>query len=359
MENFLVSIIVPIYNVEKYLNRCLKSIQIQTYKNIEVLMIDDGSLDNSVVTAKNYEKEDPRFKLYRKTNGGLSDARNYGLKYATGTFIAFIDSDDFIAENFIESLLCEFDPDTDVVIADYVIYNQNSHKAYCHSIRNLKKVYYSNLQKRELLKDLLTFGSFVMPVWKNMYRANIIKDNNILFMSEREIYAEDKIFNMMVYWNARKVKIIDSKIYYHLIVDDSLSQGYRANYFDMCKEMNKRILSYLENIEDNHLKEEVRQHKSDLIASAIFTMSKCDKEQAKKNLKDIISDPYTATVFQDNTQTCSLGRHKVIYFVAKLKSVNILFVIIKLMFKLKPIYRKHQQKEEFSIGEKIQAILFI
>ena len=106
MEATLVSIVIPIYNVEKYLEKCIESISKQTYKNIEILLIDDGSTDNSLKICKNYEKKDTRIKVIHKKNGGLSDTRNRGIIEAKGNYIMFVDSDDWI-ENDTVSLLLE------------------------------------------------------------------------------------------------------------------------------------------------------------------------------------------------------------------------------------------------------------
>lgn len=115
-----ISIIVPIYNVEKYIDRCLKSIQNQTLKDIEVILVDDGSKDNSISIAKQY-LEDKRFKLYHKDNGGLSSARNYGMNYATGDYLAFIDSDDYIEYDMYEKMyLLAVNNKSDVVECDFI-----------------------------------------------------------------------------------------------------------------------------------------------------------------------------------------------------------------------------------------------
>ena len=102
----LISIIVPIYNVDLYVEKCLESISLQTYKNIEVLLINDGSTDNSKIICEKFANNDERFILFNQNNQGLSAARNKGLEIAKGKYVAFIDSDDFIAETFIEELYC-------------------------------------------------------------------------------------------------------------------------------------------------------------------------------------------------------------------------------------------------------------
>lgn len=106
MENELISIIVPVYNVENYIGRCLDSLMEQTYKNIEIIVIDDGSPDSSGKIAEEYAKKDIRIKVIHKTNGGLSDARNRGIDVAKGSYLTFIDSDDFVAKDYLEYLYC-------------------------------------------------------------------------------------------------------------------------------------------------------------------------------------------------------------------------------------------------------------
>lgn len=100
--NELISVIVPIYNVEEYLDRCVNSIVNQTYRNIEILLIDDGSKDNSGKISDERAKKDDRIRVFHKENGGLSDARNYGIERAKGAIYSFIDSDDYVDEKFIE-----------------------------------------------------------------------------------------------------------------------------------------------------------------------------------------------------------------------------------------------------------------
>lgn len=99
-----ISIIVPVYNVEQYITRCIESITSQTYRNIEILLIDDGSTDNSGNICDEYQKKDSRVMTFHKTNGGLSDARNYGIKHASGQYLCFVDSDDYISKHMVEIL---------------------------------------------------------------------------------------------------------------------------------------------------------------------------------------------------------------------------------------------------------------
>ena len=152
--NDLVSIIVPIYNVENYLERCLQALKNQTYKNLDIILVNDGSKDNSEAIAKKY-LDDERFHLYSKDNGGLSDARNYGMKYAKGKYICFIDSDDYIELDYIEVLLTNMvEKNADISICNF--YYQYNDKLDRRDERN-GIFTYSNIDS---IKEIYKFDSF-------------------------------------------------------------------------------------------------------------------------------------------------------------------------------------------------------
>ena len=122
----MISVVVPIYNVSKYLPKCIESILHSTYKNLEVILVDDGSTDECPTICDDYAKKDSRIKVIHKKNGGLSDARNKGLDIATGEYISFIDSDDYIDADLYESVIKEFDENIDVVVFGRYIESANS-----------------------------------------------------------------------------------------------------------------------------------------------------------------------------------------------------------------------------------------
>ena len=125
MVQDLISIVVPIYNVENYLRMCLDSIQNQTYKNFECLLINDGSPDNSAEICREYVAKDSRFRYFEKENGGLSSARNYGIDRAEGSFITFVDSDDWLESTCLEILSEKKNQyDADIVVSCYCIYDE-------------------------------------------------------------------------------------------------------------------------------------------------------------------------------------------------------------------------------------------
>ena len=163
-----VSVIVPIYNVEKYLEKCINSLLSQTLEDIQIILVNDGSKDNSGNIAKEYEKNNKDRVIYvEKANGGLSDARNYGLKYATGDFIAFLDSDDYIEKNAYEEMYNKaIEENADYVECDFIW-------EFPNKIRVDKQYPYKN--KKEML-------SFVRVVaWNKLIKRQLITDNNLEF----------------------------------------------------------------------------------------------------------------------------------------------------------------------------------
>ena len=174
-NNPTISIIIPIYNTAKYLPNCLDSIVNQTYKNLEIILIDDGSTDNSYKIAAEYAKKDSRIKLIYQKNTGQSAARNHGIKLATGEYISFIDSDDQIAKDFIKKLLQPFSQQNTVISVCGIHYKRLKQKSvsnvYINSIRKIRK---SESYKAYILYLLATDGRMYSSVNK-LYKANIVK----------------------------------------------------------------------------------------------------------------------------------------------------------------------------------------
>ena len=158
------SVIVPVYNVEAYLPCCLQSLQKQTLKDMEVILVDDGSTDGSSVIAERFAESDPRFRYFRKENGGLSDARNFGLPYAEGDYIAFLDSDDWVEEDLYERMVSEI-RDADVCIADLEYVWQDSSRNFV--MKGLTDWKTDTVNQKALLSPLFA--------WNKIYKAELFK----------------------------------------------------------------------------------------------------------------------------------------------------------------------------------------
>lgn len=204
MKNIKVSIIISVYNVEKYIEECLESVINQTLKEIEIIVVNDGTQDNSMKKIKNF-LSDERIIVINKENGGVSSARNVGLEIARGEYISFIDSDDFIEKNMMKDLY-ESSKQSDVIICDIVEYDNKSKEI---NRRNIKK-HIKTSDKGEY------FWSYVGTESCNkIYKRNFLLENNIKFI-ENIIY-EDILFVFYSLFLSTKVKYIDYGYYYYRV----------------------------------------------------------------------------------------------------------------------------------------------
>ena len=177
MENDLISIIIPVYNVEKYINKCLESVINQTYRNLEIILVDDGSEDKSGKICEEISIKDNRIRVIHKENGGLSDARNIGLDNSNGEYIAFIDSDDFIERDMIEFLYYNINKyDADISICSNYIFDEE--ECIDNSTKEIK-VY----NRLEILKEVLLDEKIRSYAWNKMYKRDLFY--NIIFPKGR------------------------------------------------------------------------------------------------------------------------------------------------------------------------------
>lgn len=254
MSNVKVSIIVAVYNVEKYLNRCLESLINQTLKEIEIILVDDGSTDRSGQICDDYSKKDSRIIVIHKENQGLGMARNSGLDMAIGEYVVFVDSDDFIDINAYKEMYNKIkSSDYDMLMSNYYEYNTKNLEAKLAKTISVSKSISGNQIKQVAcqlvgsnprMKDLDDIG---MSVWKNMYCRETIEKNNIRFCSEREFVSEDAIFHLMLVPKMKKI-VIDTKAYYYYCQNDSqsLSSTFRESKFEEYKKLYKKELELLE-----------------------------------------------------------------------------------------------------------------
>lgn len=230
----LISIVIPVYNSEKYLEKCICSILNQTYTNIEVILVDDGSTDASPQICDDFVQRDKRVKALHIPNGGVSIARNVGIGQVTGEYLVFVDSDDYVDEDYLEALL-QGTQENNADLCVSSLYPENIRASFDLSI--------TPEYTRELLfllENHLLFGPFI-----KLYRASIIKDHRILF-PEGISYGEDLIFNLDY------LRIIDRISYinycgYHYVSDntESLSRKVRWNLFDNEMMLHQKLIDWL------------------------------------------------------------------------------------------------------------------
>ena len=210
----MVSVIVPIYNVEKYLRMCVDSILNQTYGDLQIILVDDGSPDRCGEICDEYAKKDKRIEVIHKENGGLGYARNSGLELAKGEYVIFLDSDDWIDAGHIERLVAEAKKtNADVIVHGY---KKCTDEGTVVNKAKLIKLGEFTDAINDVLYPMIAPGpdspaDETLPVsaWCKLYRLKIIKENNLQFVNEKECISEDIVFNLSFFPHCKKAVICD------------------------------------------------------------------------------------------------------------------------------------------------------
>ena len=209
------SVIIPVYNVEKYINRCLKSILSQRYNDLEIILIDNGSTDRSGSICDIYANEDANISVYHIENHGVGSARNFGLSKARGEFIYFVDSDDYLVGNLFAEFEDKLTPDLDLLVFSYY----NSFEQEMTEKNRKKKILpyngsYDKYDFSKIFKDLF-LSDMLYTVWNKLYRREFLIENNISF--EKYELGEDVRFNLNAYRNVNKVYLSQDSYYVYVI----------------------------------------------------------------------------------------------------------------------------------------------
>ena len=253
-----VSIIVPVYNTEQYLEQCVASITAQTLRDIEIILVDDGSKEPCAQMCDALAESDPRIKVVHKVNGGLGFARNSGIEAASGDYVGFVDSDDYIMPTMYESLWQAADKNAaDLAISGICFVDGNT---FGKSGEYSEKTYFDEetVFENDGMKTLLlgVVGAlpqepddsrFGVSVCKNIFKRSLIEKKNIAFFSERQVISEDTVFMVDFIKHADKAVGIPGAFYCYRRNDASLSKSYRVDRFD-------KTMIFLDVLEE-HLKE--------------------------------------------------------------------------------------------------------
>lgn len=231
----LVSIIVPVYNVEKYLQQCVDSLVSQTYKNIEILLIDDGSKDNSGQMCNQFSEQYTNVMSFHKKNSGLGLTRNFGLERINGDYVTFVDSDDYLNQDAIQRLVDGLENGkNDTVIGGFTKITDEGKEIYTEKypeeVIDNDQVY-SHLFNRMLGSSPDSHDLIKPSVWNALYSVKLIRAHNLCFVSERELISEDIVWDSDYYRYSKSVKVISSSSYYYRYNPTSLSQTYKPDRF--------------------------------------------------------------------------------------------------------------------------------
>lgn len=230
MNNPLISVIVPVYNVELYLKECVNSIISQTYRNLEIIMVDDGSTDKSGNICDTFE--DTRIKVYHKQNGGLSDARNFGLKVSTGDYVLFVDSDDYLDLNMIKVLVDNaINYKVDISICGFSKYYNETKILKCSNETDNYKI--DNLRKIEYLYDFHHYG---VGVWNKLFKKDLLE--NIFFPVGK--VSEDYFVMYKIFYRAKNVYFTGQSLYFYRQRENSITKSKKTR-FDVLEALNNYV----------------------------------------------------------------------------------------------------------------------
>lgn len=277
-EQPLISIIVPVYNVEQYLAQCLDSILNQTYTNIEVICVNDGSQDRSQDILKHYAEIDNRIKIITQENQGLSAARNTGFKYVNGKYLMFIDSDDWIDLETCETVVNSAEQyKADLVLWSYVreFENKSSEKLMFWDDQTIfeKEAVKKQLHRRicGLLGSELAhpeYANAIETAWGKLYLTQKILDNHVLFIDTKEIGTEDALFNLYALGHIDRAVYLRSCFnHYRKTNQGSLTKSYNAYLFERWQNLFGYMKKYIDN---NDLSEEYSRALDNRIALSIL-----------------------------------------------------------------------------------------
>ncbi|MDD2889302.1 MAG: glycosyltransferase [bacterium] len=341
-----ISVIVPIYNAEKFLNKSIESVINQSYKNIEILLINDGSTDSSEIICNKFALADNRIKVISQKNSGPAAARNAGIRYATGTLVFFLDADDFIEEIALETLVEKYNQyQPDLVMGNF------SKLENCGEIIRQNVSFSSDnepfeCQIKELSKtDIVAYvrhflkhpsNHLISYCWGRLYKLSIIKNNGIFANEDMRLF-EDFVFNLDYFRHTNKIVFVNESLYTYTMHNNYISASMTiVNGDSLLHDMNvfeNKASEFLQqtNINAFDIKKDIGHALIHYVI--IFFVRSCWQinRYNKKRIYDEIDKIINAPVFKDSLQyySPSKGNSRILPLLAKLKLVDLIILVCK------------------------------
>lgn len=332
---FKVSIIVPCYGVERFLDRCLNSIVNQTLNDIEIILIDDGSPDRVPEMCDDWARKDSRIKVVHKENGGLGFARNSGIDVAEGEYVAFVDSDDFVDVKMYETLYAE----ASRLNADAVFCGWNKETFKNAWIKkndfDAETIIVDKDSVQKMVLDMVASApherlerKYEMSVWHGIYRKKIIDSHNIRFESERVVASEDLPFQVDFLLNSRKVIFVPQFFYYYCLNGTSITAVFKKEHFDRFKYLRNLLMVKLNGVPFGE--ERCNRFFIGYVRSHLSHLYKTDIPQKKKIVENIVYDKYWDDITQNYPHSNLPFYHRIVYRLICDKKITLLIVVLNL-----------------------------
>lgn len=300
-----ISVIVPVYQAEQYVNRCVDSILTQTHTNLEIILIDDGSTDRSRQICDEYARQDQRVKVIHKKNAGVAAARNAGLDVATGTYLAFVDSDDYIDPDMYEKMMGKaVQYDCDLVMCDCMKEQGESSRLYTHEIRpgfysyeQLKTEYYPHLIMMENVEYPATISN-----WLFLFRRQLSSGMQIPRYLEGVRYSEDLLFGAQLMYACRSFYYMKGKAYYHYYMNPtSATHTYAPDKWKDYRKLYLETKAYFEPVENGSFRGQLDLMLLFLAYNGVGNILHDQSVKTKirvRSAKQILNEPMVKQMFQ-------------------------------------------------------------
>lgn len=326
------SVIVPVYKVEKYLDKCVRSLMNQSLKEIEIILVDDESPDGCPQMCENYAKQDSRVKVIHKKNGGLGFARNSGMEIAKGEYIAFVDSDDYVDLDTYKFLFSKYsDYDLDVIYYNFVRFI-NTEEKESQRIDTLNII--EGNQIKEFMLDIITAAPSIKTEkilrcssCTAIYRRSIIESHGISFHSERELVSEDLIFNLDFLSKASRISMDQSVLYFYRVNDQSLSHSFNIQKNDRIATFSNYLRNsyHLWNLPAKEFNERVSRWTvgNFRIFLTMMLVSKASRDEKKKYFISVVNMPILKNALAEYPWKEYSTYHKLYYWALRYKLFNL------------------------------------
>ena len=344
MKQPKVSIIVPCYNVEAYLPRCMDSLLGQTLREIEIILVDDESPDRVPAMCDEYARQDSRVKVVHKPNGGLGFARNSGLDVATGEYVAFVDSDDYVETAMYATLYAEArQSGADVVFSNF--YVQNGMGKWNLAQEVAERTEWSGDDVHQFLLDMVacapgisTERRFQMSVWHSLYDRSLIEKCAIRFHSEREVMSEDFPFQMDFLRRAQKVVFLPEAFYHYCSNGTSLTHTFDPRKFQRSRTLYELMGRQLEGIADAQLR--LDRFYIGYVRSRIQDMVEAGYPDGRTMLRQVMDDALWTGLRVQFPPSCLPLYPRLVYRLILVKYDGLLLGLMRVVLWVKSVSRR-------------------
>lgn len=344
MNNIFISVIIPVYNVSDYLRQCLESVINQSYPNLEIIIVNDGSIDDSLIICEEYQLKDSRIKLINQDNAGVSAARNKGVDIAKGNFILFLDGDDWLELDTIAVALSYMEG-KDLFCFSYF---KNYSETFAVRKLGLDGDFQASFVQRRITglvkEELVDPGQSesLVTVWGKLYKTSIIKENQIQFRDLKEIGTwEDGVFNWEYLNYSKSVYIFDQPFYhYRKINSNSITSNYKKQYTEQQKELFRILTNYLDTYHKEPVFYEALNNRISLSVLGIGLNEALNPTSFRKklaNIKKLLASKQYKTAIKELPLNYFPIHWKLFFFFAK---NNMAFPLILMLMAIKKIINK-------------------